>query len=398
MLPAEVHMLSHRVFSLKPLVLSMLVGLGAAGGASALQTEGQEEERPRITRFGEGDEWITDFTRVVVPIEEIVSAGPVKDGIPAIDAPQFVTAGKADRWLKNREPVAVVRADGVVKAYPLQILIHHEIVNDVVGERAISVTFCPLCNTTLAFERDFDGQLLDFGTTGRLRHSDLVMYDRQSETWWQQVTGEGIIGKYAGRSLTMFPAPVMSWKDVKERFPDVRVLSRETGFRRPYGRNPYPLYDRSKSPMAAFFRFGREDDRLKAMDRVVALESNDEYLAVPFRELNDVRVANVEVGNRKMVVFWKPGTASALDARNMASGRDVGASAVYDPSVAGRVLNFERADDDRFRDRETGSLWDITGLAIEGELAGTQLEDLVHGNHFWFAWGTFRPETEIWRK
>lgn len=382
--------MSCRVCAVKSLLLlvALVVCTAPAPGA-----EGQE-----VTRFGKGDEWITDFSRIIVPLEEIVSGGPGKDGIPAIDAPTFVDADAADQWLEDREPVALVRIEGVVKAYPLQILIHHEIVNDVVGSRGVTVTFCPLCNTTLAFEREFDDQILDFGTTGRLRHSDLIMYDRQSETWWQQATGEGIIGKYAGERLTMVPAPVMSWKDVRDGFPDVRVLSRETGFRRSYGRNPYPLYDRSTTPTRAFFRFGRKDDRLRAMDRVVALESNGSYLAVPFRELKDVRVANVTVGRMRVAVFWAPGTASALDTQNISNGRDVGSSAVYHPAVDGRVLSFEPAGDGRYRDRETESLWDITGVAIAGTLAGTQLIEIPHGNHFWFAWGTFRPDTEVWRR
>lgn len=377
------------LLTLKPLFF--VLGLVACTAPAAAR--GQQS-----TRFGPGDEWITDFSRITVPLEEIVSGGPGKDGIPAVDVPIFVDAQAADRWLRDREPVALIRANGVVKAYPLQILIHHEIVNDVVGKLPVTITYCPLCNTTLAFKREFDGQLLDFGTTGRLRHADLIMYDRQSETWWQQATGEGIIGKYAGHTLTQVPAPVMSWKDIRDGFPDVQVLSRDTGFQRSYGRNPYPLYDRSRAPMARFFRFGRKDDRLKAMDRVVALESGGQYLAVPFRELKDVRVANVRVGDLSLVVFWAPGTASAVDAPRIANGRDVGSSAVYDPTVDGRVLSFESAGDGRYRDRETGSTWDITGKSIGGEWVGTQLVEVPHGNHFWFAWGTFRPETVVWRK
>ena len=158
------------------------------------------------------DQWATDFDKHTVPLREIVSGGIPKDGIPAIDSPRFVSVSEADRWLEDREAVAVVEVGGQTKAYPLQILIHHEIVNDVIGGQPISVTYCPLCNTALAFERRFDGRLLDFGTTGRLRHSDLVMYDRQTETWWQQATGEGIVGEYAGLQLTFVSAWVFSWQ------------------------------------------------------------------------------------------------------------------------------------------------------------------------------------------
>ena len=375
--------------------LILLLTLMACTG-SADEVAGQN--RPSIAGR---DRWITDFTKHTVPLEEITSGGPPKDGIQAIDAPRFVDIKAADRWLGNREPIAVVRAGGVTKAYPLQILIRHEIVNDVVGGEPITVTYCPLCNTTLAFDRRYDGKVLDFGTTGRLRHSDLVMYDRQTETWWQQATGEGIVGQYAGERLTFIPANVMSWRDVKEQLPDARVLSRETGLLSPsaYGRNPYVGYDQGRGPFERFFRFGRDDNRLPPMERVVALEDTEAeaYLAVPFSVLKDVRVANVEVGNRNVVVFWAPGTASAVDAANIADSRDVGSSATFDPVVDGRKLVFEKAGDGRFKDRQTGTVWNLVGQAIEGELVGTQLTEVVHGNHFWFAWGVFRSETKVWR-
>ena len=160
--------------------------------------------------------WKTDFSKRTVPLDEIVSGGPPKDGIPAIDNPKFVAVGQADRWLEDREPVVLVALGGVAKAYPLRILIQHEIVNDVVGRVPVSITYCPLCNTAISFDRRFDGMLLDFGTTGNLRHSDLIMYDRQTETWWQQATGEGIVGEFAGRKLTFLSSPLVSWKTFKQ--------------------------------------------------------------------------------------------------------------------------------------------------------------------------------------
>ena len=342
------------------------------------------------------DVWDTDFGKRTVPLEEIVSGGVPKDGIPAIDDPRFVAVIAADDWLADGEPVAVVRRNGVAKAYPLQILIYHEIVNDRVGGDPIAVTYCPLCNTTLAFERRFDGRVLDFGVTGKLRHSDLVMYDRQTETWWQQATGEAIVGTYAGRRLDFVPANVLSWRAVKELHPEARVLSRETGHRRPYGRNPYAGYDSRDGPIARFFEFGERDAKLPAMERIVALHDGGESLAVPFGELEEERVAHVEVGSRGMVVFWAPGTASALDRARIADGREVGSSAVFQRELDGRTLTFEPSGDGRFRDRQTGSVWNMSGEAVAGELEGRTLTAVPHGNHFWFAWVAFRPETEVW--
>jgi hypothetical protein len=342
------------------------------------------------------DEWRTDFSRRTVPLEEIASGGPPKDGIPAIDDPSFETVRQAGGWLDDREPVIVVEHDGDARAYPYQVLIWHEIVNDVVGGRPLVVTFCPLCNTALVFEREHGERVLDFGTTGRLRHSDLVMYDRQTETWWQQATGEGIIGELSGQELRPYPAQTLRWADFEEAYPEGRVLSRETGYDRPYGRNPYQGYDQSPGPIRSFFT--READRrLPAMERVAAVQVGDQSVAYPFSALRELRVVNDEVDDEPLVVFWAPGTASALDRGNIAEGRDIGSSGVFDPTVGDRVLTFNRTGEDGFRDRETGSIWNLMGWAVSGPLAGTRLNPVPHGDYFWFAWAAFRPETDIRR-
>jgi hypothetical protein len=345
--------------------------------------------------FAQAGEWRTDFTRHTVPLEEIVSGGPSKDGIPALDRPRFVPVSDAETWLSDREPVVLVDHGGEAKAYPLQILIGHEIVNDVVGGRPLAVTFCPLCNTALAFDRRLDGRTLDFGTTGRLRHSDLVMYDRQTESWWQQATGEGIVGAYAGRRLEFVSAPLVSWETFKRAHPAGSVLSRETGYDRPYGENPYTRYDNARgSPIAAFFR-GRGDERLPAMERVVALSLGGEDVAYPFDVLRKRPALNDRVGEVPIVVLWKPGTASALDNSRISEGRDVGSTGVFDRRIGGRVLTFEPAGEGRYQERETGSEFDILGRGLTGPLRGTRLQPIPHGNHFWFAWGVFKPSTRV---
>ncbi len=340
--------------------------------------------------------WKTNFSKHTVPLEEITSGGPPKDGIPAIDDPRFVPVREAQRWLEDSEPVAVIDMGYDVKAYPLQILIWHEIVNDEVGSTPVSITYCPLCNTCLAFDRRLDGRVLDFGTTGRLRHSDLVMYDRQTESWWQQATGEGIVGEYAGRQLTFISAPLVSWATFAEQFPNALVLSRETGFERPYGRNPYEGYDRSETPIPRFFR-QQVDFRLPAMERVVALEMGDEVLAYPFSVLADLRVVNDEVDGTDIVILWAPGIASAVDDDEIADGRDVGMSGVFSRDVDGQTLTFEQGEADTFVDRETGSTWNILGKAVSGPLLGARLTAIPHGNHFWFAWAAFKPEVQVKR-
>lgn len=342
------------------------------------------------------EEWKTDFTRHTVPLEEIVSGGPPRDGIPAIDQPRFETVDQADEWLDAREPVVVVEHDGDARAYPYQILIYHEIVNDEVGGRPLAVTYCPLCNTALVFERRHEGRLLDFGTTGRLRHSDLVMYDRQTESWWQQATGEAIVGELAGDRLTPYPAQTLSWRDFQRAHPDGRVLSRRTGHVRPYGRNPYQGYDTRRSPIRSLFGL-ESDDRLPAMERVAAVTLGETPVAYPFRSLEERPVVNDEIAGTPVVVFWAPGTASALDRGLISEGREVGTSGVFRRTLGDRTLVFDAVADATFRDRQTGSTWDITGRAVDGPLSGERLEPVPHGDYLWFAWAAFRPETDVRR-
>ena len=352
----------------------------------------------RTAADGAGPEWRTDFTRHTVPLEEIVPGGPPKDGIPAIDNPRFESVASADEWLRDREPVVVFDREGDARAYPYRILIQHEVVNDVVGGLPVAITFCPLCNTALAFDRRHDGRTLEFGTTGWLRHSDLVMYDRQTESWWQQASGEAIVGELAGVSLPFLAAQTVSWADFRNAHPRGLVLSRETGFDRDYGRNPYVGYDDLEGgrPWARFFR--REtDDRLRPMERVVAVPAGERPLAFPFTTLAEIRVAHETVEGRPIVVLWTPGTASALDAPRVADGREVGASGVFDRRVGGRTLTFEPAGEGGFRDRETGSRWNLLGKAVAGPLRGAALDPVAHGDHFWFAWAAFRPDTRVWR-
>jgi hypothetical protein len=337
--------------------------------------------------------WKTDFARHSVPFTEIESGGPPKDGIPAIDEPAFVTVAEADEWLDDREPVQTLEIGGDVRAYPLQILIWHEIVNDVVDGKSVSVTYCPLCNSAIVFDRTLpDGRVLDFGTTGKLRFSDLVMYDRQTESWWQQITGEAIVGELMGTRLEVIPSPIVSWAEFKAHSPDAKVLSRETGFPRAYGRNPYQGYDTA----APFLYTGPEDERLPALERVATVSIEDEAVAFPFSVLEKEPVVHYRLADRQLVVFYKKGTASALDDSAIAEGRDVGATGVFLPEIEGQKLTFSMADGE-IKDKETGSTWSLLGEAIAGPLEGKRLEPVVHANHFWFSWAVFRPETLIYQ-
>ena len=270
--------------------------------------------------------WKTDFERRAVPLSEFERGGPGKDGIPAIDEPRFVSVEEVD-FLQPKEPVIEVERAGDARAYPIQILVWHEIVNDSVGGVPLAVTFCPLCNTAIAFDRRLDGRTLDFGTTGNLRSSDLVMYDRQTESWWQQFGGRALVGELTGERLEQIPARVVAWHEFQQAHPNGKVLSRETGHSRRYGENPYTGYDDVDSP--PFFRTANPDDkRLPPKERVVFIERGSEAVAVPFSTLQRQKQIRLEVGGRSLVVRWRAGVASSLESTSVADGRDVGAAEV----------------------------------------------------------------------
>ena len=339
-------------------------------------------------------EWKTDFTRHNVPLDELMSGGPPKDGIPPIDTPRFDTVPDADKWLKPREPVIVFGRVGEGRAYPLQILIWHEIANDTVAGLPVAVTFCPLCNTSIVFDRRLDGRVLNFGTTGKVRFSDLVMYDRQTESWWQQVTGEAIVGEMTGRRLVLLPSQIISWEMFKLTYPEGKVLNRETGHRRSYGSNPYVGYDNvSSSP---FLYRGPKDGRLPPMERVVTVSLNGEAVAYPFNVMEKVRVVNDTAGGRPIVIVFTKGVTSALDSGSIPDSRDVGTAGVFERTLVGKVLTFKTSGV-RFIDTQTGSTWNILGVATAGPLAGKRLTPVVSGNHFWFSWAVFKPKTRIYQ-
>jgi hypothetical protein len=354
--------------------------------ATFLDAELLEPDDPPFGTAG----WATDFSRRTVAWDEILSGGPPKDGIPAIDNPTYETVDEAGQWLSERDPVIFFANSGEARAYPLSILMWHEIANDEVGGLPVSVTFCPLCNASIVFARQLDDTILDFGTTGRLRNSDLIMYDRQSETWWQQFTGEAIIGEHVGRQLNILPSQVISFGDYAARFPEGSVLARPAAAR-DYGRNPYTNYD-SRQP---FLFNGAIDDRLRATERVVGLDLDGDVVAYPFSTTMAEGAINDRVGETPVVIFHKPGTASALDGADISASRDIGSAAVFDRRVGEQELTFSPHDDGTFRDAETGSTWNILGEAIDGELTGEQLEQIISFDHFWFAWQAFYPETRL---
>ena len=302
-MPARVH-----------LAAALFLALALPAGADPAQWRGEWPD--------------TDFSSSSVAFSEIISGGPPKDGIPAIWDPVFLPAADETR-IEDSEPVMTLEIDGArPRAYPIRYLMWHEIVNDTVGGTPVAVTYCPLCNSAMVFDARLDGNTLTFGVSGKLRHSDMVMYDRETQSWWQQAVGEGIVGTHTGRQLTQLPAWMESWAQFRARNPDGLVMD-QPEWRRPYGANPYVGYDGSIRP----FLYGGElpPHGIPALARVVRVGER----AWTFER---VRAAG-EITEAGLRISWAPGQASALDDSRIARGREVGTIRVRDAATGADVAH-----------------------------------------------------------
>ncbi len=381
------------------LVTAACLGAGAGDGDSATPPtdEAGSTEKPTVVGIPPVVGWATDWTKSSIDLRELIlglRAPDPRDLISPLDAPTFETVEEASQWLADREPVLRLELAGEVRAYPLQILTRHEIANDQVGDIPIAVTYCPLCNSALVFERTVDGRVLRFGVSGLLRKSDLVMWDRQTESLWQQITGEAIVGELTGTQLEFVPSSIIRWSEFKESFPDGQVLSRNTGFPLAYY-NPYVGYDQGR--MGAFLFDGEIDERFPAFERVVGLRVGDTTKAYPFSTISGERAVNDDVAGQPVLVLWgAEDTASALDSSDIAEGRSVGVGVAYLRTMEGQLLTFKANGGDTFVDLETGTTWDLLGRAIAGPLEGKQLTAAVHTNELWFAWAAFNPNSPVY--
>ena len=316
----------------------------------------------------------------IVPLDRIVSGGPPPDGIPSIDKPKFISIQDANKYLEDSELVLGLSINGDVRAYPLQILVWHEIVNDKVGDVPVAVTYCPLCFTNQVFNRTLDnGQILEFGTSGKLYNSNLVMYDRTAKSLWSQAMAQGIVGKLAGVKLDRIPFDIAYWKEWKQLYPESKVLSRDTGSTRPYGADPYGDYYTNGDVL---FPVSNRDDRLGLKEIVIGFENNGQYKAFKLQEIENKRVINDQVNGKPIaLVSLHPFMVRA-----------------YDPVVNGKVLEFSyNAKDQNFIDKQTNSLWNFEGKAISGQMKGKQLIRLSYDEGFWFEWVAFHPKTELYK-
>lgn len=305
-----------------------------------------------------------------MPLNKILSGGPPKDGIPSIDKPKFISVEEADKFLDDNDLVLGLNYNNVQKAYPLRILNWHEIVNDFANDEAVLITYCPLCGTGIAFKREINNEEVEFGTSGKLYNSNLVMYDRKTDSYWYQLTGEAIVGELTGMKLEKIAIDTVRWSDWKKQYPNTLALSRDTGFIRNYDVNPYGDYENSKD---IFFPVDNDDDRLFAKEFIYGIEINGKTKAYPWSEVKKTIIVNDEFNDKKLLVLSKP---------------EDGAVRIFDRSFNNKVLEF-RYEDNKLLDQDNIE-WNFNGESSKGKL-----NEIIGVNSFWFAWVATNTETEL---
>lgn len=278
-----------------------------------------------------------DLREALIPMNEIISGGPPRDGIPAIDHPKFTVAAEAD-YLKAFDRVLGIVRNGIAKAYPIRILNWHEIVNDKFGDEPVVITYCPLCGSGVAYLAIVGGEPRTFGVSGLLYNNDVLLYDRETESLWSQILSRAVSGHSKRSELQMIPLLYTTWADWKKRHPESVVLSTNTGFSRDYGRDPYGGYEESERIM---FPLAHRDNRYNAKEVVLGVEVNDKYIAFPFSELEK----------------------AASPVKRKFNGTEL-------------IVNF-----DAFH--ESASVTNTAGEVIPGIIL------------YWFAWVAFHPDTEV---
>ncbi len=331
---------------------------------------------PQITEsFDSNEIMTTNGLKHLVPLDKIRGGGPPKDGIPSIDDPKFATLSDSD-FMSNSDIVIGLEINGESKAYPLFILVWHEIVNDIVGGTPVAVTYCPLCFTNQVFERTLDGQVVEFGTSGKLYNSNLVMYDRLTDSYWSQALGLAITGELTGKELEIIPFDVISWGEWSSLHPETLVLTTDTGHTRAYAVDPYGDY---YTDSRVIFPVDNKDDRMHPKEIILGFSEGDIYKAFKQADIESAVVINDKVNQTPIVLF----------------SQYSGNSRAFDRTVSGQVLEFEYTDN-KIMDLQTGSIWNYDGVSISGELQGKKMNRLPFSPGFWFEWVAFHPDTEVY--
>ncbi len=317
----------------------------------------------------------TNGMKHIIPLDKIKGGGPPKDGIPSIDNPKFVEI-KDSQHVSDSDVVIGLKINGDARAYPLFILVWHEIVNDKVGDVPVAVTYCPLCYTTQVFERMINGTDVEFGTSGKLYNSNLLMYDRMTESYWSQGLGLAVTGPLTGMKLNTIPFDVITWGDWKKLYPNTLVLTTDTGHIRSYATDPYGDY---YTDPRIIFPVDNKDDRMHPKEIIIGLHEHGVYKAYKQKDVEVYQIINDVIGDKPVLLV-------SQFPQN---------SRVFDRNVNGEVLEFE-IKDGLIVDSGTKSKWNYDGVSISGPLEGKKLTRMSIEPGFWFEWIAFHPETEVW--
>lgn len=317
----------------------------------------------------------TNGLKHLIPLDKIKSGGPPKDGIPSIDHPKF-SGIEISQFVSDSDIVIGLEINGDSRAYPLFILVWHEIVNDNVGDVPVAVTYCPLCYTNQVFHRVINGTEVEFGTSGKLYNSNLVMYDRWTESYWSQGLGIAVTGELTGMHLSTIPFDVITWGDWKKLHPDTLVLTTDTGHLRSYATDPYGDYYTNPK---IIFPVDNDDPRMHPKEIILGFHEKEIYKAYKQNDIEAHKIINDNVGDKSLMLV-------SLFSQN---------SRAFDRNLDGNVLEFEFIDN-KIKDTKTQSEWNYDGIAISGILEGTQLERMSMAPGFWFEWVAFHPQTEVW--
>ena len=342
--------------------------------------------------------WKTNKTKLTIPLNELIVLLK-RDIIKPIDKPVFIDKNEAAKIFYEKEPLIAIEINNIAKAYPLGILAFHEIVNDEINGVKFSVNYCPLCNTCNVYSREvnFKGvkYILDFGTSGMLRKSNLVMWDRQTESWWQQITREAIVGEFSGVKLKQLPSMLISVRQFFTAYPNGKILfPLPMKKKMKYGFNPYYKYDDINVKKPRLF-FDKVDPRLPALERVLGIDIKSQTKAYPYSKLRKERIIYDKINKQNIVIFYINGQVSAVDEKWIKDSKEVGTATVFLRKLHGKIINF-KANGGYFIDKSTNSKWDITGYCFDGKLKGERLISIAYSVEFSFAWFAFYPNSSIY--
>ncbi len=339
----------------------------------------------------------SDFPEPVVEVSDIRAGfgrffdGMQDGGIAPIDEPQFTSIEGATYLAGDEEPVVLAFVNGDARAFPLKVLISHEIVNTTVGDVPVAVTFCPLCNSALVIDRRVGNRELTFGVSGTLLNSALLMWDRETSSLWSHFTGEGVLGHYSGAKLDVLPSQTISFGQFRRAFPDGQVLSEiheENANPGRYGANAY------NGQQVGFLFDGEFDERLPREDLVVGVDFQGDATAIRFSDLDDTGVQYFG-GDDVLVALHVAGSSAAFDGVDVNTGTDIGQIGVFVSELNGEALVLNQTADGSLFEDQLGNQWNIFGQAVSGPDAGESLEQIPHLDVFWFAWAAYQPDTVI---